>query len=71
MRSVRAEHYFPRCKITATLNGLRLALARQRARRGTLRRLRRVLYPRMYRPSTYWWPLRPSTARQTRVIANN
>lgn len=58
----------PKHKQVATLTGMTLAFARQKGRRGNLRRLRKVLYPRMQRHSTHWWPLRPSTARLTKIV---
>lgn len=69
MRSVSDLPKMAKHKQVAALNGLKLAMARQKGRRGNLRRLRKVMYPRMQRPSTNWWPLRPSTARLPKLIS--
>jgi hypothetical protein len=68
MRSVSELPRMPKHKAVAAINGLRLATARQKARKGNVRRLRAVMYPRMQRPSKNWWPLRPSTARLPRIV---
>lgn len=68
MRSTHHGLQVLMCKRIAALNGMRLAMARQKSRKGTVRRLRRVMYPRMQRPASMWWPLQPSKARTTKVI---